>query len=41
VAALLAWTGFAEADPTVLGLVVGAVVVAACGYLARRLVRRR
>jgi hypothetical protein len=33
----LAWSGFAEADPLLVGLAVGIVVVLALGYTIRRL----
>lgn len=35
-----AWWGYAKGNPTLVGIAVGLVVVAAIAYLARRLWRR-
>jgi hypothetical protein len=34
------WWGYAEGNPTLIGIVVGIVVVAALAFVARRLWRR-
>jgi hypothetical protein len=38
---LVAWSGFATADPLLLGVLVCAIVILAGAYLARRLLERR
>ena len=37
---LVAWWGYAEGNPTVVGIVVAVIVVAAIAFVARRLWRR-